>query len=229
VLNRTSGRGFRRILGRARTAISNFIEQNSREEPKEVLKALIVGDKTGISQSLREAFNRSGTGHLLAISGLHIGIVATVAFVMFRWVLSHVKPFLWYAWTRKGAAILSMIPVLAYGLIAGMSPSTQRAVIMVVVFLMTFLFAREHDPINTLALAATLILVIHPPSLFSVSFQLSFAAVFSILYGMSKTRPTRSIENKRFKGGEKLLSFFWQGYNSPHNEIKNHHRKYSSE
>jgi len=208
LLDRNSGKGIRLIAEEARSRISNFIEQNGQGEQKQVLKALIVGDRSGISPHLREAFNRSGTGHLLAISGLHIGIVATVAFIFFRWMLSHVEPFLWLAWTRKGAAILSLLPVLAYGLIAGMSPSTQRAVIMVLVFMMAFLLEREHDPINTLALAAMLILGIYPPSLFSISFQLSFTAVFSILYGLSRTRPGQVIKRKGSKFWGKLFSFF---------------------
>ena len=56
--------------------------------------------------------------------------------------------FLWRAWTRKGAALLSLIPVLGYGLVSGMSPSTQRAVIMIVIFLMTFLIRTKHESLN---------------------------------------------------------------------------------
>jgi competence protein ComEC len=80
-----------------------------------------------------------------------------------------------------------------------MSPSTQRAVVMVWVFLMTFLLQREQDPINTLCVAALIILTVHPPSLFSISFQLSFMAVFSIIYGFDclegKKDPHRPIAN----------------------------------
>jgi competence protein ComEC len=222
MLDRMFNQTINQTLPTIRRTLSEFIEKNARKESGEVLKALVIGDKSGISRELREDFNRSGTGHLLAISGLHIGIVATVAFVWFRRVLSYIKPLLWRAWTRKGAAVLSIFPVLAYGMIAGFSPSTQRAVIMVVVFLMTFLLEREQDPINTLSVAAILILVIHPPSLFSISFQLSFVAVFSILYGMSKTRPPSKIkwteiertETKagRFQTTGKLVSFFWVSF-----------------
>jgi competence protein ComEC len=87
--------------------------------------------------------------------------------------------------------------VLFYGAIAGFSPSTQRAVIMVAIFLLTFLFKSEHDPLNTLALAALLILVADPPSLFSISFQLSFSAVFAIICGIS------AVQNRG--GGQKVL------------------------
>ncbi|MEZ4603471.1 MAG: ComEC/Rec2 family competence protein [Desulfobacterales bacterium] len=66
---------------------------------------------------------------------------------------------------------MSLWPVLAYGTLAGMSPSTQRAVVMAAVFLMTFIVLREHNLINTISVAALVILVIHPPSLFSISFS----------------------------------------------------------
>ena len=209
VLKRDSRKGIRFVIEDARIKISDLIEKTSQEKEKEVLKALIVGDRKGISRDLRKAFNRAGVGHLLAISGLHIGIVATVSFILFSWMLSHFKLFLRNAWTRKGAAVLSLIPVFLYGLLAGMSPSTQRAVIMVSVFLMTFWIKREHDPINTLAVAALLILIFDPPSLFSISFQLSFIAVLSIIYGMSRIPNNNAIKKKgRFSIKNKLFSLF---------------------
>ncbi len=177
-------------VDRTRAAISAFIDDKLSSGPddmakKAVLKALVVGDKSLINKPLREAFNRAGVSHLLAISGLHVGIVAAFSFALLSWIFSYIKPLLWYGWTRRCAAVISLLPVVFYGLLAGMPPSTQRAVIMVSVFLMAFFFQKDHDPMNTLAVAAVLILVIHPPSLFSISFQLSFSAVFAILYGLS--------------------------------------------
>lgn len=207
-------KGLGRLIDDARSSISGLIEKSGSTESKGVLKALIVGDRDSISPALREAFNRAGVGHLLAISGLHIGIVATGAFLCLAWLLAHCKPLLWHAWSKKAAVILSMIPVFAYGLLAGMSPSTQRAVIMVTIFLLTFLFEREHDLVNTLALAAMLILIIDPPALFSVSFQLSFAAVLVIIYGLSCVpNPWLSDQNRMLKPKfllikQKLFSFF---------------------
>ncbi|MBW2568430.1 MAG: DNA internalization-related competence protein ComEC/Rec2 [Deltaproteobacteria bacterium] len=187
ILNQNTAKGIYRLIEEARSKISAFIDKTGFGDRKDILKALITGDKSGVSKNLRDEFNRAGVGHLLAISGLHIGIVATSSFMFFQWLLSRFSFFLWHSWVRKGSAILSLFPVVIYGLISGMSPSTQRAVIMVTVFLITFLFEREHDPINTLALAAILILAVFPPSLYSISFQLSFIAVFSIIYGMSMT------------------------------------------
>jgi len=218
LLKRNSETGISMIIANARRKISDLIDQTGQGQEQGVLKALIVGNRNSISKDLREAFNRAGIGHLLAISGLHIGIVATAAFLFFKYLLSHIKLLLWHAWTKKGAVILSVIPVFVYGMLSGMSPSTQRAVIMVTVFLMAFLFEREHDPMNTLAVAALLILVVHPPSLFSISFQLSFTAVLAIIYGLSRVQSPWVSESggikkpKRIKVATKLFYFFMASF-----------------
>lgn len=176
---------FHQAIGRSRDAVSSLIDRAASEDYEDVrgiIKALLIGDRSGVSPKIRELFNRIGIAHLLAISGLHIGIVATLAFFCFRFVLSRSQRVLLAAWSTKGAALLSVFPVLFYGLLAGMSPSTQRAVIMVLVFLAALLFEKERDAINTLTLAALVILIISPAALFEISFQLSFAAVFAILY-----------------------------------------------
>ena len=204
VITRGAQTGICEKITQSRLKIADLIEKTiTGETTQGVMKALIIGDRSRISPDLRETFNRAGCGHLLAISGLHIGSIATAAFIFFQWVLSYSKSILWQAWSRKGAALLSLLPVILYGLFAGMSPSTQRAVIMVAIFMLTLLLEREHEPINTLAIAAIMILMIDPPVLFSVSFQLSFAAVFSILYGLSLIqagKPVISNSHKRADG-----------------------------
>ncbi|MCX5884163.1 MAG: DNA internalization-related competence protein ComEC/Rec2, partial [Deltaproteobacteria bacterium] len=174
--------GFLQWVYRIRKTISRTLDNIGEADERAVLKALLIGERSGISERITENFSKAGLSHLLAISGLHVGIVATTSFFIFRWILSWFPFFLWRAWTRKGAALLSLIPVLGYGLVSGMSPPTQRAVIMIIIFLMTFLIHKEHESLNTLATAAILILILHPPSLYSISFQLSFASVFAILY-----------------------------------------------
>ena len=171
------------MINRVRGTFADLVEKSGTAEAQGLLKALIIGDRTQISEATRQHFTRAGVGHLLAISGLHIGIVASVAFVFFLWLMGWFKPLLWRAWTRKTAAWLSLMPVIAYGVIAGLSPSTQRAVLMVSVFLISAILTKEQDSLNTLALAALIILVVDPPSLFSISFQLSFVTVFVIVLG----------------------------------------------
>jgi len=184
VVEREAQVGFMGAVDRVRSAIARVIDQAGLGPEGSVLKALVMGDASGIPPDVRQAFTRTGTSHILAISGLHISLVATAAFALFRWGLNRVPWLLRRAWTRKGAALLTLAPVAGYALVAGFSPSTQRALIMVAVFLTAFLAERETDLKNSLAMAALAILAAHPPSLFSVSFQLSFAAVFAIVYGM---------------------------------------------
>ncbi len=210
---------YRATLARVRASLSNWITATVGNRQGRILDALVTGNRSGISPELRRQFNRLGIGHLLAISGLHVGIIATVSFWVFH-LLGR-----WLSWgledgrVRPAAALATLLPVTAYGLIAGMSPSTQRAVIMVAVYLFTILLDREQDPLNTLAAAALIIIVIHPPALFSISFQLSFGAVFSILYGMrclpARWRqplgpPVRPWGLKRVAAN--LAAFFWASF-----------------
>lgn len=201
VVQRQSSNDLAQQLNDVRRALAALIDMAGKGPSAAVLKALIIGDRSTLSSEVRDGFNRAGVGHVLAISGLHIGIVAAVAFFFFHKLLRLVRPLLWRAWTRKGAAILSLVPVCIYGLVSGMSPSTQRAVIMVSAFLMTFLFEREPDTLNTLGLAAFIILIWFPPALFSISFQLSFLAVLSILYGVSCIPITGSVDGRNIKTG----------------------------
>ena len=209
VLDRGTGSGPVRALDAVRNRVDALIDR-SREGPhRDVLRALILGNRDRISPDLREAFHRCGVGHLLAISGLHIGIVAGSAFFALVAILSRFEILLWNAWVRKAAAIGAFIPVLFYALLAGMSPSTQRALAMVAMFLLTFLLEREQDSINTLAVAALVILLANPPALYSISFQLSFAAVFFIIVGLSRVRPGSDMppESIGRRLGRKLVCF----------------------
>ena len=199
-----------KALDAARNRIDLLIDQTREGIHRDVLRALILGDRSRIPAQLKEAFHRSGVGHLLAISGLHIGIVAGSAFIVLVAVASRFEILLWNAWVKKAAAIGAFIPALLYALIAGMSPSTQRALAMVGVFLLTFLLEREQDSINTLAVAAMIILLFHPPALYSISFQLSFAAVFFIIFVLSRIHKTSGMqpEPRMRRWGRKMISFF---------------------
>jgi competence protein ComEC len=202
--------GFFQRVHRIRKTISRTLDDIGEADERAVLKALLIGERSGVSDRITENFSKAGVSHLLAISGLHVGIVATTSFFIFRWILGSFPFFLWRAWTQKGAAVLSMIPVLGYGLVSGMSPSTQRAVIMVVIFLMTFLIHKEQEPFNTLATAAILILILHPPSLFAISFQLSFASVFAILYLLPRFwQPDDGAANIRKRIKNYTYASFW--------------------
>ncbi len=209
ILHRGKTSGFARRIETVRKKISEKIDRADIDRSSAaVLKALVIGDRSGIDESLRDAFNRAGMGHLLAISGLHVGIVASFFFLIFTRLLAFSRTVLDRAWVSKGAALLCLAPVIVYGFVAGMSPSTQRAVLMVTVFLSAFLIERENDPANTLAVAAMVILIADPPALFGVSFQLSFCAVAAILFGFSRFSNLLRGQDGKTSIAKKLACFF---------------------
>jgi competence protein ComEC len=173
------------LRGRIRARMDTALQEFSAPE-RQLLYALTIGERTGMDEKLTEAFSRAGVSHVLAISGLHIGIVALAAFAFFSCLLVWIPPLRESGWVSKAAAASTLLPVAGYALLAGMSPSTQRALIMVTAFLMTFFIGRPRDWFTALSLAALVILIVAPPALMSVSFQLSFAAVLTIAIGMSR-------------------------------------------
>ena len=180
------------FMTHVRKELAALIHDCAPENAQPLFQALLLGEKKHISQETRDLFANAGIAHILAISGLHIGMVALFAFQMFRLILSCSPKILLSGRLFSICAVLTMIPVLFYGFLTGMAPSTQRAVIMVSVFLMAYVFDRDYDSLNTLATAAIIILAWHAPALFDVGFQLSFSAVFCILYGLKKF-PFRTI------------------------------------
>ncbi len=191
IVEKNADTGIRWRIEKIRLKISEFMRRHGEgKDETELLRALIIGDQSSISESVYDDFRRTGTAHLIAVSGLNIGIIAMLSFRLFRWFLSRFKFFLFRAWTKKGAFLLSLFPTAAYVLISGMAPPALRSFWMVIVFLAATFFEKEQDSVNTLAFAALIILSIDPPSLFSVSFQLSFAAIFWIVYPMSEMPKT---------------------------------------
>ncbi len=166
-----------------------FITAGLSGDAQAVMRALTIGDRQAISMPLREVFNRLGIGHLLAISGLHVGIIAIVLLAILKRGFHRFDFFLRTGWGHATAVCATIPFIVAYGVVAGMAPSTQRAVIMVSLGLGAYLVRRQGDTLNLIALAALLILTWHPPMLFTVGFQLSFAAVLAIVLGLRHVWP----------------------------------------
>ena len=181
------GRPSRRLpvaLDRFRQQIHRLLQRQPDPDTAAVLAALTIGDRSRIDEGLRSAFNRVGVGHLLAISGLHVGIVAGLVYALLWQGFSRLSFLLDRGLARQAASFGTLAAVWGYALLAGLSPSTQRAAVMISAYLGAGFLERERDLANTLALAALVILVIHPPALFGVSFQLSFLAVAWIVAGI---------------------------------------------
>ena len=180
------GEGFKNPLllriERWRDCIRNFLDKETHPRSSAILKALVLGERGDIPEEVTEYFIVTGIAHLLAISGDHLGIVALLSFSLLIWILKRSEFLLLSISVKKWAASLTIPCILLYTFIAGGGISVIRATIMVITFFLSILFNRERNLLHTLVLAAFLILLFSPPSLFDVSFQLSFLAVLSILY-----------------------------------------------
>ena len=136
--------------------------------------ALVVGQKADLRIETRQAYNRVGASHLLALSGMHLGIIYTFLYFIFIRVVRHTR------W-RWHALPFILLCLWGYALIAGMPVSLMRAALMLSIFTIISLMQYDTDPLHLLAVSAIVILLIAPADLLSISFQLSFSAVFFIL------------------------------------------------
>jgi len=150
-----------------------------------IIQALSVGYRGNLSPSIWQVFQRTGTSHLVAISGLHIGFITAMGYFLFSWFWRRFPRLLLYYPAQKAAALFAIIVAISYGALAGFSIPTQRAVIMIVVVMGEQLINRWTPIYFRLLLALSIVLTLQPLSIFSNSFWLSFAAVFWIAYAIS--------------------------------------------
>jgi competence protein ComEC len=205
---------FRGLVEGLQRPVREFFRERLNPRSDALFRALILGERQGVTFALRESFNQTGLGHLLAVSGLHIGLVAGVAFFLFKWILSRSYRLALSVDVRKLAALLTCFPVIGYALLAGFQVSSQRAMIMVLAFLASLMLGREREVWSTLSLAGLIILLFDPNALFSVSFQLSFMAVIGILWltpAILKRlhRPVNTLTEKGPAGNRLLNYFIW--------------------
>lgn len=153
-------------------------EIDSWEAPKEVLgisKALLLGYKNDLEENLRNSYSNTGVAHILAVSGLHVGML----YVLLSLLLVFLKK------AKGGELIRSIILLLAlwfYAFLTGLSPSVLRSVCMFSCIAFGGFFSREVSVYNTLSASAILLLLIDPKLLFNLGFQLSYSAVFFIVW-----------------------------------------------
>jgi len=153
--------------------------------------ALTLGYKEELDKDLKRHFQASGAAHVLAVSGLHTGIIYGLLIALLT-LGGHFKPM---HENRLGRCAISLIIIGAmwgYAWLTGMTPSVVRAVLMVTIFEVGHMAYKRSFSINTIAAAAVLILLVKPTDLWSVSFQLSFAATAAIVLFMSAWSPAVS-------------------------------------
>lgn len=148
---------------------------NSRLAPaaQEFLSALLLGNSSAIDKATRQQFSAAGVAHVLALSGLHIAIIA--------WMIWLLLFPLDYLGQKKPRLIITLAAIAAFAVFTGLSPSVLRATIMTGFVFASIIFYRRTVSLNALAAAALLILVFTPSALYSVGFQLSFITVAAVL------------------------------------------------
>ena len=176
------GNPFSHFVERGRESIRTFFDRNAPPEYGGIMKALVLGERGDISKELNEKFIVSGVNHILSISGLHVALVAAFFFGLTRFLVRLFPPLLLRFNLNKTSALVAIFPVIFYTFIAGMGVAAVRSAIMALSFLLALLLDRQKDLYDALFLAGFLILVAAPAAFFDVSFQLSFLAVFAMVY-----------------------------------------------
>jgi competence protein ComEC len=154
-------------------------------------EAMMTGVRSAIPLSLMKSIRNSGLAHLLAISGLHVGLVAGILFVGLRALLALVPPIALRYPIKKWSAAAALLGALAYSIISGATVPTQRAFLMIGLVLLAVMVDRRGLSMRMVAWAAAVILLFRPESLLGASFQLSFAAVTALIAAYEVLRQRR--------------------------------------
>jgi competence protein ComEC len=155
-----------------RKTIGAIFDNNLNTENSSLMKSIVLGEYSYLEEENVEKYRNLGLAHILAVSGLHIGIIAGALI----YILSHLGV------NRKLNIIITLIIIWLYGYLIGFPPSLLRANIMFSIFFYAQTLAEPYDSINALFLAMFILLIINPMWIFNLGFQLSFIATFSIIY-----------------------------------------------
>ena len=199
---RLDGDDGRPILARAVYSVRKFvlsvIDSSLSDQPAALLKALLVGARGDLDEELLPAFANVGVIHVLAVSGLHVGFILAglLGFLRFLRIPDPARLF------------IVIIGLIFYAHLTGLKPSVVRATIMAVVYLVGLLLQRRAHLLNTLAVAAFIILVRRPLELFEPGFQLSFMAVAGIIFIYDRLSKLLRTRTKRLRDKGQVLPLF---------------------
>ena len=175
--------------------LEKYRQWGFKDDVLAVIAAVSLGYKEELSEELKTAYSSSGASHILAVSGLHVGIMFSFLFALFQLFINLKKR----RWIIELIVIVSM---WGYSIVIGLPLSITRSMIMFTVLSICRCYGRENSSINSLASAALIILLVQPLGVYDISFQLSFLAVFFILLFGSKI--TGLIKTRTIVGG-----YFW--------------------
>jgi len=173
--------GYKRSLVRFRYGLADRIRAKAPSETAGLQVALLTGIRSYIPQDHTDALRVAGLAHVLAISGLHMGLLAGGSYFMATLLLAMISPLSRRYDIRKPAALIGAVAATAYLTLSGASVATQRAYIMAIIVFLAVILDRRAFSMRSVAVAALITLMFHPESLISVGFQMSFAAVAALV------------------------------------------------
>ncbi|MBM3185846.1 MAG: ComEC/Rec2 family competence protein, partial [Bacteroidetes bacterium] len=187
---------FQEFIYSLQTSFNKMLESHLEGENLAVAKAIILGDKSMLDSETKNSFSATGAMHVLAVSGLHIGLILQI--------LMEVAKFFSRLISRKKAILSILVMLWIYSILTGFSPSVIRSIFMFTILVLAQFFGKEQNNINSLFFSAFVLLLFQPMFLFDIGFQLSYLAMVGIytLY--------RPIENW-YQPKSKLIKYFWQG------------------
>ncbi|MEL6830885.1 MAG: ComEC/Rec2 family competence protein, partial [Pseudomonadota bacterium] len=194
------GGGISHWVATSRRRLALYVADRAGDRAGGFAAALVSGDRSLMSEQDREALRRSGLAHLMAISGLHMGLVCGLVYFIVRRALGFVEPLALSVFIRKPAAVAALLAGLAYLIMSGGSVSTQRAYIMALVFFSAILVDRRALSLQSLGLAMICIVLWEPWSVLTPGFQMSFAATGALVATYEAWRVRRSARQLPLRG-----------------------------
>jgi len=187
LIDKNNGNELFKVVYQLKDKMLKSFEAYLRKENAPIVIAMVLGEKGFLTRGDKELFLKSGTAHLMAVSGLHVGFVAFVSFWTIRKAISCIMArfFLEKAlsgWIVPIAALSSIVPVIFYMLLVGWKPSCVRAGIMAIIYLFALASTRQKEIYRSIFIAAFIILMWKPLSFLDYGFQLSFMAILTIIF-----------------------------------------------
>ena len=203
--------GLQRRLVRFRFAMSTRIQARAPPSTAGLQAALLTGDRSAIPEIQEQYLRDAGLAHLLAISGLHMGLLAGGAYYLAALFFAMIGPWARRYDMRKWAALIGAVFATGYLLLSGASVSTQRAFIMAIIVFVAIILNRRALSMRSVAVAAAITLLIHPENLLNAGFHMSFAATAALVAVYRYGADRRKIYKEDFRATG-YLSRSWRGF-----------------
>lgn len=181
----------------ARKAVTDKIYTYMPSEEASLANALLLGDKYCLDQNLKEDFNKSGTGHLIVVSGLHMAVVEGCIYFILLKLTRRKKP----------AAAVSIVGILLFMALTAFTPSVMRSGIMLIVYMLAQLFDRTSDSLNSIGIAALILTIFNPFAAGDVGLLMSFSATLGIILFFPAMDGYVRVKLERLRYGRKVFHF----------------------